>query len=222
MSRHLFWNNSARMITAASARRSPTTRVTAPNCPTTASRTEINPELSVGDVDYYKLQLKSSWYFPGMMKGHVIEVVGRVGIADSFKGGSLPFYDAYYLGGIYSLRGFKFRNVSPRDPPTTGVTVNEPIGGDSVWFGSVEYSIPIVEKDNGIGVRVATFFDAGSVGEGTTTFSGNFDDDVGLGLRLNIPHMGPLRLDYGIPITHDQYNGGSGQFQFSAGYTRDF
>ena len=89
-----------------------------------------------------------------------------------------------------------------------------------MWFGSVEYSIPIVEKEGGVGVRVATFFDAGSVGEGTTTFSGNFDDDVGLGLRLNIPHMGPLRLDYGVPITHDKYNGGSGQFQFSAGYTR--
>ena len=86
----------------------------------------------------------------------------------------------------------------------------------------MEYSIPIVEKEGGVGVRVAAFFDVGSVGTGTTTFSGNFDDDVGLGLRLNIPHMGPLRLDYGIPITHDQYNGGSGQFQFGAGYTREF
>jgi outer membrane protein insertion porin family len=34
--------------------------------------------------------------------------------------------------------------------------------------------------------------------------------------------MGPLRLDYGVPITHDKYNGGSGQFQFGAGYTRQF
>ncbi len=51
------------------------------------------------------------------MKGHVIEVVGRAGIADSFNGGDVPFYDRYYLGGLYSLRGFKFRNVSPRDPP---------------------------------------------------------------------------------------------------------
>ncbi len=189
--------------------------------PNHGQRTEINPEISIGDVDYYKLQFKTIWYFPGLMKGHVIETGGRIGIADGLNG-SVPFYDAYYLGGIYSLRGFKYRNVSPRDPPTPGVTVKEPIGGDSMWFGSVEYSIPIVEKDNGVGVRVATFFDIGSVGTGTTTFSGNFDDDVGLGLRLNIPHMGPLRLDYGIPITHDQYNGSSGQFQFSAGYTRDF
>ncbi len=41
------------------------------------------------------------------------------------------------------------------------MTVNEPIGGDSFWFGSVEYSIPIVEKEGGVGVRVATFYDVG-------------------------------------------------------------
>jgi len=39
---------------------------------------------------------------------------------------------------------------------------------------------------------------------------------------LNIPHLGPLRLDYGIPVTHDRYNSSSGQFQFGVGYTREF
>jgi len=38
---------------------------------------------------------------------------------------------------------------------------------------------------------------------------------------LNLP-IGPLRLDYGIPITHDKDNGGSGRFQFGVGYTREF
>ena len=40
-------------------------------------------------------------------------------------------------------------------------------------------------------------------------------------LRLNLP-IGPLRLDYGIPITHDKDNGSSGRFQFGVGYTREF
>jgi outer membrane protein insertion porin family len=188
--------------------------------PNHGQRTEIDPEISVGDSDYYKIELRTAWYFPGLLKGHVIEAVGRTGVAQAFTGGDVPFYDRYYLGGLYSLRGFKYRNVSPRQPGFTGV--DEPIGGDSFWFGSVEYSIPLMEKDNGLGVRIAAFYDVGSVGAGTTTFSGNFDDDWGLGFRLNIPHLGPLRLDYGIPITHDKYNGGSGQFQFGAGYTRQF
>jgi outer membrane protein insertion porin family len=99
---------------------------------------------------------------------------------------------------------------------------DEPIGGDSFWFGSLEYSIPILEKESGPSVRIALFYDAGAVGAGPFSFSGNFDDDYGIGLRLDIPHLGPLRLDYGIPITHDQYNGASGKFQFGFGYTRGF
>jgi outer membrane protein insertion porin family len=202
--------------------------------PNHGQRTEIDPEISVGDTSYYKVQLRTSWYFPGLMKGDVIEIVGRSGIANGVNNSTVPFYDAYYLGGIYSLRGFKFREVSPRSfgysyshlpqnlQPSSSLYPNEPVGGDSYWFGSLEYSIPIVEKDGGLGIRVAAFYDAGSVGLDTFSFSGNFGDDVGVGLRINIPHMGPLRLDYAVPITVAPDNGGGGQFQFSAGYTREF
>ena len=192
--------------------------------PNHGQRTELDTELSVGDSTFYKIEVKSDWFFPGFFKGHVLEAGGRAGIADSLSGGDVPFYDRYYLGGLYSLRGFKYRNIGPRDP-TYGINPSipdEPIGGDSYWFGSLEYSIPIMEKENGVGVRIALFYDAGAVGAQSYSFSGNFDDNWGLGFRLNIPHLGPLRLDYGVPIHHDQYNSGSGQFQFGVGYTREF
>ena len=179
----------------------------------------------MGDTTYYKLEAKTAWYFPGLFKGHVLEVDGRAGAASGMGSGDVPFYDRYYLGGLYSLRGFKYRNIAPRDPtygPNNPNMPDEPIGGDSYWFGSLEYSIPILEKDSGPSVRVAFFYDAGAVGAGSYSFSGNFDDDYGLGLHLDIPHLGPLRLEYGIPITHDQFNGSSGKFQFGVGYTRDF
>jgi outer membrane protein insertion porin family len=194
--------------------------------PNHGQRTEIDPELSVGDTTFYKIEAKTAWYFPGLFKGHVIEAVGRAGIADSLSGGNVPFYDRYYLGGLYSLRGFKYRNIAPRDPnyyPGNPAGVpSEPIGGDSYWFGSVEYSLPIFEKDNGPGVRFAMFYDAGAVGNGPYSFSGNFDDNWGLGVHINIPKLGPLRLEYGVPLHHDQYNGSSGQFQFGVGYHREF
>jgi len=187
--------------------------------PNHGQRTEFDPELDVGDqTTYYKLALKSSWYFPGLFKGHVIEFDGRAGVAQSVGSGDVPFYDRYYLGGAYDLRGFQYRNISPRESISP-----EPIGGDSYWFGSVEYSIPIIEKaGGGPSLRFALFMDAGAVGARPYSFSGNFDDDWGFGFRLNIPHLGPLRLDYGIPITHDSNNGSSGQFQFTVGYTRQF
>lgn len=187
--------------------------------------TELDPELSIGDQTYYKLEAKTAWFFPGLFSGHVIEVDGHVGVAKGISGGDVPFYDRFFLGGEYDLRGYKYRNIGPREfnPYVGGGSVfGEPVGGDSFYFGSIEYSLPIIEKEGSFGLRFALFYDVGSVGAGSYTFGGSFNDDVGVGLRLNIPRLGPLRLDYGIPITHDQYQGQSGQFQFSAGYQREF
>jgi outer membrane protein insertion porin family len=192
--------------------------------PNHGQRTELSGEFSAGDQTFYKLELTSSWYFPGLFKGHVIEIGGRAGVADALSGGDVPFYDRYYLGGLYSLRGFQYRNVAPREPydPAAPFVPTEPIGGDSYWFGSVEYSIPIIEQENGIGLRFALFYDIGEVDAASYSFSGNYDDNVGVGIRLNIPHLGPLRLDYGIPITTDKYNGTDGHFQFGVGWSRPF
>jgi outer membrane protein insertion porin family len=194
--------------------------------PDHGQRTEIDTEISYGDTTFYKLELKTDWFFKGFFKGHVLEVGGRAGAAQSLSSGDVPFYDRYYLGGLYSLRGFKYRNIGPRDPNYGNIQyatmADEPIGGDSYWFGSAEYSIPILEKEGGVGLRVALFYDVGAVGAAPYSFSGNFDDNWGLGFRLNIPRLGPLRLDYGVPIHHDAYNGSSGQFQFGVGYTREF
>ncbi len=106
--------------------------------PNHGQRSEVSAEFDAGDTTYYKLELKTAWYFPGFFKGHVLELVGRTGIADTFGSGDVPFYDRYYLGGLYSLRGFKYRNIAPRE-----AGFNEPVGGDSYMFGSAEYSIPV-------------------------------------------------------------------------------
>ena len=53
--------------------------------PNHGQRTEIDPELSLGDTTYYKIEVKTAWYFPGLFKGHVIEAVGRAGIANSLS-----------------------------------------------------------------------------------------------------------------------------------------
>ena len=194
--------------------------------PNHGQRSELSGEVSAGDTTFYKVELTSAWYFPGFFKGHVLEAGGRVGVADSLQGGDVPFYDRYYLGGMYSMRGFKYRNVAPRDPNYGNISypnmANEPIGGDNYWFGSLEYSLPIFEKEGGVSLRFALFYDIGAVGTSPYSFQTSYNDNWGLGIRLDIPHLGPLRLDYGIPITHDQYNNGGGQFQVGVGYNREF
>jgi outer membrane protein insertion porin family len=165
-----------------------------------------------GDEFFYSWQFKTAWYFRGLYPTHVLEFVGRTGVAQSLQSDDVPFYERFYLGGLYSLRGFKYRGISPRQEG-----LSEPIGGDTYWFGSLEYSIPIIER-----LRFALFYDIGAVQSQAYDFtSSQFSDNWGIGLRLNLP-IGPLRLDYGIPIHHDEFNSGSGKFQFGVGYTREF
>jgi outer membrane protein insertion porin family len=180
-----------------------------------------------GEKQYYRAELKSAWYFKGLFPGHVIELLGETGVADAYGGdGDVPFYDRFYLGGPNSLRGFRYRSVSPREKPlfpAEGAS-KEPIGGDTYWFGSLEYSLPIIQsdKERGVGLRFAMFYDIGNVMASSYSYDfSSYLDNWGMGIRLNLP-IGPLRLDYGIPIHTDRFNGSSGQFQFNVGYTRPF
>jgi len=210
------------------------------------ARTEVAGGPLGGDSDFYKLEMRASRYFKGLAKGHVIELGAGIGVVDQYGSSSrVPLFDRWYLGGIDSLRGYRYREVGPKDQPTVisqgtgngGVPFpvivpshNEPIGGDTYWIGTAEYSIPVIDY-----VRFAMFYDVGMVYVDPYSFhvqnkfNKSYNDNYGFGLRLNIPHLGPLRLDYGIPITSDKGgpaglggNHSSGRFQFSVGYTRPF
>ncbi len=119
---------------------------------------------------------------------------------------NVPIYDRLYLGGSNNLRGFAFRDVGPRDKQ------GEPIGGQSMARFTTEITFPIIEKARG-----AFFYDTGFVNADPYDFSTNHvASDVGFGLRLDLP-IGPLRVDYGIPIQKDGRSG-SGHFNFNVGY----
>jgi outer membrane protein insertion porin family len=45
----------------------------------------------------------------------------------------------------------------------------------------------------------------------------NYNVDIGIGLRLDLP-IGPIRVDYGIPVVYDTWNGPPGKFNFNIGY----
>jgi outer membrane protein assembly factor BamA len=194
----------------------------------------------VGTRDYYRLEIKSSWFFRGFAANHVLELSAKAGVTQALSGGDVPFYDREYLGGQDSLRGYNYHAVGPRQVTQDGTTY-EPIGGDSYWFGSAEYTIPIISR-----LSFALFYDIGNVSVSPWSNSGTvvqgrlfdtqpfisqfqrqfnfgstttYSDDFGFGLRLSIPTLGPLRLDYGIPIHHDPFNSG-GKFQFGAGFSR--
>jgi outer membrane protein insertion porin family len=153
---------------------------------------------------------------------------------------TVPIFDRLYLGGSNNLRGFRFRDISPKD------FNGQPIGGQSMARGTVELTFPIIEKARG-----AIFYDAGLVNPDPWDFSNqtievprglnaqasylyainhglpfnpltpkstndSFGSDFGIGVRLDLP-IGPLRLDYGYPLNRAG-NTGHGHLNFSVGY----
>ncbi len=128
----------------------------------------------------------------------------------------MPLFERFFLGGPNNLRGFRYRMVSPKDASVDGVNSpnpNEPIGGDTYAWGTIEYTIPIIDK-----VRFAVFYDAGFVNQNPFDLKpAGYNDDFGFGIRLDLP-IGPIRFDYGIPVTCDPYNHSSGRFNFNIGY----
>ena len=88
----------------------------------------------------------------------------------------------------------------------------EPIGGKSLARVTVELTVPVIEK-----VRAAIFYDTGFVNAKAYDYGfQNLASDVGIGLRLDLP-IGPLRLDYGIPIQNPGQKA-AGKFNFNVGY----
>ncbi len=216
--------------------------------PDKGQRSELLVEGVVGDANFYKMEAKTTWFFPGFAEGHVLELGLKAGVVQALSSfgeeapttetytvidpitglavvktrknlphNDVPFFERYFLGGAYSLRGFRYRDVSPQEKGIRGVGF-EPVGGNSYYFGYAEYSIPIIEM-----LRVAAFYDMGNVFYKSYDFDvTRYASDVGLGLRLNIPRLGPLRFDYGIPLQDPDDRGGSGRFNFTVGYQREF
>jgi outer membrane protein insertion porin family len=247
--------------------------------PSRGQFTRVNADIAGGplggDTEMYSLELETAYFYPGFVPGHVWEVVGKLGVVDTFgDSGRVPYFDRFFLGGGYTLRGYDYRDIGPQmqrwkngmedgklgyyvnvegaDGKSKGVDfvpVNSnvpyypfsqspekqpapgdkwtpviedsteiPLGGSSYWYGSVEYSIPIIDK-----LRFAMFYDIGMVYADPYDFDfSSYADNWGIGLRLFVPLLGPLRLDYGVPLNSPDYADGGGQFHFGVGYSRSF
>ena len=158
-----------------------------------------------GDAEVWGINFAGQQYFtfPG---DTILSFEGAFSTVDKWGGNRVPIFERLFLGGANNLRGFNFRQVGPKD-------INgEPTGGLTSLYGTVEVSVPVIEK-----VRVSAFYDVGTVGASSFDLGGNVYSDVGIGLRLFLP-IGPIRIDYAIPQQGDNFTGDSGRFQFNMGY----
>ena len=160
---------------------------------------------------------KTNGRLTGMAKKYIpiakkssLTLSGRGGM--KVHGASMPEIMAYRLGGPYTIRGYKVNGVGT---------------GESFIMGSVELATPIPFVDrfkiNFLqNLRMTFWVDAGRVFEPTIS-SVLYDRPIqaitaGVGLKINIPGVGPLSVDYGFPLTNPGPNGSpNGYFTFGVG-----
>ena len=152
----------------------------------------------------------------GMVKQY-IPIAKKSSLSFTAKGGgkihgNMPEVMAYRLGGPYTIRGFKMSGVGT---------------GDAFIMGSAEFATPIPFMDRTRiqflhNLRFTLWADAGKIFNQSLTDKmydrPGYAVAAGVGLKLYIPGMGPLSIDYGIPITNPGSNGNkSGYFTFGVG-----
>ncbi|RUM92885.1 MAG: outer membrane protein assembly factor BamA [Thermodesulfatator sp.] len=146
-----------------------------------------------GDAAFWKFQGTLGYY-------HAIwkEIIGHMKLGAGWvfegNGGQLPVYDRFFLGGLDSIRGFKYGDVSPRDPET-----DERVGGEYMGYLQSELIFPIIQN---MGLNGVVFYDAGNVWAKHNMDIGNLRMSVGGGVRWLSP-MGPLRVEWGYNVARE-------------------
>jgi len=177
--------------------------------PTHGSDNSISVEMAGlgGDTAFVRYIAESGWYIP-LKWGCVGVLHGRAGGMNKLSWGAMPAYELFYLGGIDTIRGFKYAEISPRDPVT-----GDRIGGPRFLQFNTEIRFPLYKK---LGILGTVFFDAGNV-YGPNYVGPFLRPTTGVGIRWFSP-MGPLRIEYGYNLSKHPWER-SGAWEFTMGGT---
>jgi outer membrane protein assembly factor BamA len=147
---------------------------------------QANTELLGGDEIFTKAEFDTRFYL-GTGSWRSINGRMKAGITSS----GTPYYDKYFIGGIYSIRGFAELSLTP------------PRGHDGFWLAGMEWRVPLIPSGSKPPrLTGLLFIDAGQGwlrGEPLTTST--IRSAAGYGFRLRLPWLGMLGIDVGVPLS---------------------
>lgn len=170
-----------------------------------------NVSLSGLKKTHGKLQGSIKRYFPVMNKSSFSLTAKAGGI---IHGNETPEVMQYRLGGPYTVRGYRMGTVGT---------------GNGYVMGSAELNTPLLFLDRIKKVpffdnlKLSFFVDAGKVFNADNMTNYLYDRpgqaiSAGVGLKIYIPGLGPLSIDYGVPLTNPMgATRRSGYFTFGVG-----
>jgi outer membrane protein insertion porin family len=153
----------------------------------------------------------SKWITISEKYDHVLTIAMKMGMICPLANKQTPYSERHFLGGDSLMRGFEFREISPKVNRIHDKN-NNSLGGNSFVYGCLEYTANIFDD-----FYLATFGEIGNVGKHQNPFHNGLNVDIGLGLRIFIMNM-PLHLDWGYPLrATDGIKKKGVQFNFSFG-----
>jgi outer membrane protein insertion porin family len=192
--------------------------------PSSGSVNTLQTELTGGPLggndQFVKANLSTQWYVP---------LVGQLVLATNTEAGALdgltrnqqdiPYFDYFFMGGAglslgTALRGYEERDVGPQSGGYAD-------GGKTLFKQSFELRYPIVTNPT---IFLLTFAEAGNVWRNLDeTDVTDLRRSVGVGVRLFMPFIGMIGLDYGLGLDYTDSRGLRTQkwvphFQFGRGF----
>jgi outer membrane protein insertion porin family len=167
----------------------------------------VESGMPFGDLSYWKAQYTHSVYWP-VWGDLVLMARADLGYGGGLSGKPLPFFKAFFAGGVNSVRGYDTASLGPKDDSGNA------LGGRRKIIGNLEAFYPILKGEKA--VRGSVFIDAGQIYEnGAQSEAESFRYSAGVGVAWSSP-IGPLKFSYAIPLNkkpgdHEQ------RFQFQAG-----
>ena len=180
--------------------------------PSKGVNSDITVETSGGPFGgsnyFYKVTGFYGQYIPAGFWDSSFFVRGTGGIIRPYGGKELPLYEKFYVGGLNSVRGFRFGEAGPKD-------INEQVlGAENQLYFNMEWIFPIYKP---AGLKGVLFYDAGAGFDGTNlnVIKDSMRTTAGFGIRWFSP-MGPIRIEFGynlFPKTGDRKSA----FDFTVG-----
>ncbi|MBQ7606529.1 MAG: outer membrane protein assembly factor BamA [Desulfovibrionaceae bacterium] len=167
----------------------------------------------LGGTDNF-FKIVGDWQgFVSINPQHTFHARARLGAVFENSEDEIPVFERFWVGGMDTIRGYSYSDLSPRDYKYNG----DQIGGDRMGVLNLEY-IWTFQKD--LGLAIVPFVDAGfnidskTMGDELEKYMAA---SAGLELRWRSP-MGDLRIAYGVPLVQD-YDGEreNGRLEFSMG-----
>ncbi|MEX5383992.1 autotransporter assembly complex protein TamA [Cronobacter muytjensii] len=144
------------------------------------------------DVDFVVLQAQNVW-IRTLYDKHRFVARGNLGWIETNDFERVPPDLRFFAGGDRSIRGYKYKSISPEDDD------GKLTGASKLATGSLEYQYNVTGKWWG-----AVFVDSGEAVNDIK--QSNFKTGAGVGVRWQSP-VGPIKLDFAVPVGDKEEHG---------------